>query len=128
MKIIETVKESMYKLFELQEQQRELQKKLLAAIYIKEYKIKNPEKDAVLLATYYIKDLTTKEISRFPEYKCFDYNNPNHQKKIDQLKKKYFSKAHNLEIKSYSLKNIEIKPNDKMLKQLHQEILEALTK
>ena len=112
-------------MFELHKQQEEKLLQLLAALYVKAYKIKNPEKDSVILAKYYIKDLKTKVVSDFPVYECVDTKD---HKRIDRLQKKYFSQYHKLEIKSYCLKNIKIDKNDKMLAVLQKEITTALNR
>jgi len=125
MEILDNLKKITYNLFDLHKQQEEKLLQLLAALHVKEYKIKNPDKTSVVLAVYYIRDLKTKVVSDLPEYECVESND---HKRLDRLQRKYFSQYHKLELKSYCLKNIKIDKDDKMLACLQKEITSTLNR
>jgi len=112
MELLEKLNKNIHELFELNEKQHELLLKLLSALMVKEYKIKNPDAKSVILASYYLKDLKTKAIAKRPTYECVD---PKDHQRINRLQKKYFSQYCKLELKSFNLNHIKIDSNDKML-------------
>ena len=98
--LIHKLQDSIYKLMELEEKKRELLFKLLEAIYVKDYKEKNPDAKSVILATYYMSNIDTKKVEKYPTYELVDSKD---HKRIDRLQKKYFSQYRKLTIKSYDL-------------------------
>jgi len=123
MDILKKLSDNIHHLFELHDQQHEKLLQLLAALYVKEYKIKNPDKSSVVLASYYLKDLKSGAIDKRPTYECVDSKD---HKRLDRLQKKYFSQYHKLELKSYDISHIKIDKDDKMLACLQKEITNAL--
>ena len=87
-------------MIELDEKKHELQQKLLEALYVKDYKEKNPKAKSVVLASYHLSNLETKAVEKYPTYECIDSKD---HKRIDRLQKKYFSQYRKLKIKSYDL-------------------------
>lgn len=85
---------------ELEEQKVKKLFQLLEALYVKDYKEKNPNAKSVILATYYMSNLETKKVEKYPTYECVDSKD---HKRIDRLQKKYFSQYRKLTIKSYDL-------------------------
>lgn len=98
--ILHKLQDSIYDLMELEEKKRETLFKLLEALYIKDYKEKNPLAKSVILATYYMSNVDTKKVEKYPTYECVDSKD---HKRIDRLQKKYFSQYRKLTIKSYDL-------------------------
>ena len=85
---------------ELEEKKQELLFKLIEALYVKDYKEKNPLAKSVILASYYMSNIDTKKVEKYPTYECVDSKD---HKSIDRLQKKYFSQYRKLTIKSYDL-------------------------
>lgn len=123
MDILKKLSDNIHTLFELHSQQHEKLLKLVAALHVKEYKIKNPDKKSVVLASYYLKDLKSGAIDSRPTYECIESND---HKRLDRLQRKYGSQYRKLELKSYDISHIKIDKDDKMLACLQKEITSAL--
>lgn len=123
MEILKKLADNIHNMFELHDQQHEKLLQLIAALYVKEYKIKNPDKESVVLASYYLKDLKSGAIDKRPTYECIESND---HKKLDRLQRKYGSQYRKLELKSYDISHIKIDKDDKMLACLQNEITSAL--
>jgi len=122
MEILKKLSDNIHNLFELHELQHKKLLQLVAALHVKEYKIKNPDKTSVVLACYYLKDLKSGAIDKRPTYECVKSND---HKRLDRLQKKYFSQYHKLNLKSYDISHIKIDKDDKMLACLQKEITSA---
>ena len=102
---LEQLKEATYKLFDLQEKQKELMYKLIEALTVKDYKEKNPDAKSVVLISYYAKNVETKSIDRYKTFECIDSTD---HKRINRLQN-YFGRAQYRELvfKSYDLTKFE---------------------
>jgi len=94
------LKKSIYDMFELEEKKHQILLKLLECLVVKDYKEQNPEATSVVLASYHVKDMDTKIISKYPELECVASNN---HKRIDRLQRRFQTQYSRLKLKSYDL-------------------------
>jgi len=97
---IEKLIKNIHHMLELDEQKRELLFKLIEAIMVKDYRDKNPNAKSVIFASYYMSNIETRVVEKYPTYECIDSKD---QKRIDRLQRKYQSQYRKLKIKSYDL-------------------------
>jgi len=120
MEKLEKLVKSIHNLFELEERKREILEKLLEAIHVKEYKKENPTAKSVVIASYYMSNLETKAVEKYPTYECVDSKD---HKRLDKLQKKYYSQYRKLTLKSYDLSKV---PIDKEIATLQTQITKSL--
>jgi len=113
------LQDSIFKLMELEEQKHKTLLKLLEALHVKDYKEKNPNAKSVILASYFMSNLDTKKVEKYPTYECVDSKD---HKRIDRLQRKYHSQYRKLTIKSYDLS----KYNGKMIGTVQEQITRSL--
>jgi len=94
------LQKSIYNLLELEEKKRELLFKLLEALWVKDYTEKFPDAKSVILARYFMRNLETREVEKWPTYELVDSKD---HKRIDRLQSKFKPQYAQLVIKSYDL-------------------------
>lgn len=113
------LQKNVYAMMRLDEKKHQLMLKLLEALYVKDYKEKNPKAKSVLLASYYMSNLETKKVEDYPTFECVDSKD---HKRIDRLQRKYHSQYRKLSIKSYDLSKF----NGKVIGTLQEQVTKSL--